>query len=73
MTFPSARQNYSTVQPGHLGMIYNRFGGLDDKANLREGLNFVIPWFQRPIIYDIRTRPEVNCHILNAIIIKLFY
>lgn len=50
---------WTSVQPGHLGMIYSRIGGLDDKSNLKEGLNFVIPWFQRPIIFDIRTRPQV--------------
>ena len=48
------------VQPGHLGVIYNRIGGLDDKSNLREGLNLLVPWFQRPVIFDIRTRPQVN-------------
>ena len=48
------------VQPGHLGVIYSRIGGLDNKSNLREGLNFVVPWFQRPIIFDIRTRPQVS-------------
>ena len=47
-----------TVQPGHKGVIYNRFGGLDSKSSLNEGLNFVIPWFQRAIIYDVRTRPQ---------------
>jgi prohibitin 2 len=49
----------ATVQPGHLGIIYNRIGGLQDKATLREGLNFVLPWFQRAIVYDIRTRPQL--------------
>lgn len=47
-----------TVQPGHKGVIYNRWGGLDSKISLNEGINFVIPWFQRAIIYDIRTRPQ---------------
>lgn len=47
-----------TVQPGHRGIIYNRIGGLDEKAKLEEGLNFVIPWFQRAVVYDIRTRPQ---------------
>ncbi len=47
-----------TVQPGHAGIVYNRIGGLDDKIVLHEGLNFVIPWLQRAIIYDIRTRPQ---------------
>ena len=50
----------ATVQPGHLGVVYNRIGGLDDKSNLREGLNLLVPWFQRPVIFDIRTRPQVN-------------
>lgn len=47
-----------TIQPGHKGVVYNRFGGLDDKHILREGLNFVVPWFQRPIVFDCRTRPQ---------------
>jgi len=47
-----------TVQPGHKGVVYNRFGGLDEKHVLKEGLNFVVPWFQRPIVFDIRTRPQ---------------
>ena len=47
------------VQPGHLGMIYSRIGGLQNASTLREGLNFVVPWFQRSIVFDIRTRPQV--------------
>lgn len=47
-----------TIQPGHKGVVYNRLGGLAEKAELKEGLNFVIPWFQRAVIYDIRTRPQ---------------
>lgn len=41
-----------------MGLIYNRMGGLDESRHLREGLNFVIPWFQRAIVYDVRTRPQ---------------
>lgn len=53
-----------TVRPGHLGVIYNRFGvgaqqGIQEVGVCREGLNFVIPWFQRAIIYDVRTRPKL--------------
>lgn len=47
-----------TVQPGHKGIIYNRMSGLDDKSHLNEGLNFVLPWLQRAIVYDVRTRPQ---------------
>jgi len=52
-----------TINPGHLGIIYNRVGlnggGIMESLTCTEGLNFVIPWFQRPIIYDIRTRPKL--------------
>ncbi len=47
-----------TVQPGHKGIVYNRFGGLEEIARLKEGLNFVVPWFQRAIVFDVRTRPQ---------------
>lgn len=48
-----------TVQPGHMGIVYSRVGGLKDKATLTEGMNFLIPWFQRAVVYDIRTRPQL--------------
>ena len=47
------------VTPGKLGVVYNRIGGLNEKPSLSEGLNFVIPWFQRAVIYDIKTRSQV--------------
>lgn len=49
----------ATVQPGHQGLIYSRLTGLDEKKKLKEGLNFVIPWLQRAVIYDMRTRPQM--------------
>ena len=61
-------QSMVTVRPGHRGIIYNRFGmgtpaGIDDAKILREGLNFVVPWFQRAIVFDIQTRPQlINTH-----------
>lgn len=48
-----------TVQPGHLGVKYNRVGGLAETATLTEGMNFILPWFQRAVIYDIRTRAKL--------------
>lgn len=52
-----------TITPGHIGIVYNRFGwggeaGIQRQV-CREGLNFLIPWFQRPVIYDVRTRPKL--------------
>merc|ERR1712032_832107 len=38
-------------------MGFNRIGGIQDYSQT-EGLHFRIPWFQYPIIYDIRARPR---------------
>lgn len=54
----AAYQSAMTITPGHLGLVYNRWDGLNDKVSLKPGLNFIIPWFQRAIIYDIRTRAQ---------------
>lgn len=45
-----------TVSGGHRAIIFNRVTGMKETV-YGEGLNFNIPWFERPIIYDIRTRP----------------
>lgn len=45
-----------TVQGGHRAVMFNRITGMKDSV-YGEGLNFNIPWFERPIVYDIRTRP----------------
>jgi prohibitin 2 len=53
-----------TVQGGHRAVVYNRFVGMKEHV-YGEGLNFNIPWVERPIIYDIRTRP-VNLQTLTG-------
>jgi len=45
-----------TVQGGHRAVVFNRLTGMKEGV-YGEGLNFNIPWFERPIVYDIRTRP----------------
>jgi len=51
------KQSMYTVDGGHRAIIFNRLGGIQD-YNLSEGLHFRLPWFQYPIIYDIRARPR---------------
>ena len=48
-----------TIEPGNRGIIYNRIGGLNENAVLHEGMNFVIPWFQRVIIFDVKAHPQL--------------
>jgi len=56
-------QSLVAVKPGHLGIVYNRVGGIDEKRHLREGYNVIVPWFQRAIVFDARTRPQqINSH-----------
>merc|ERR1712045_207642 len=46
-----------TIDGGHRAIMFNRLGGIQDYA-LTEGLHFRLPWFQYPIIYDIRAKPR---------------
>lgn len=44
------------VDGGHRAVKFNRFNGVQP-AIYSEGLNFMIPWVEWPLIYDIRARP----------------
>lgn len=50
-------QSLYTVEGGHRAIIFSRIGGIQQDI-YKEGLHFRIPWFQYPIIYDIRARPR---------------
>jgi len=45
------------VDGGHRAVIFDRFSGIRDTV-VGEGTHFLIPWVQKPIIYDIRSRPR---------------
>lgn len=53
-----------TVQGGHRAVVFNRIVGMKEQV-YGEGLNFNIPWFEHPVIFDIRTRP-VNLQTLTG-------
>ena len=53
-----------TVDGGHRAVMFNRILGMKDTI-YGEGLNFNVPWFERPVVYDIRTRP-VNLQTLTG-------
>ncbi|GFQ04031.1 prohibitin-2 mitochondrial [Phtheirospermum japonicum] len=46
------------VEGGHRAIVFNRLAGIKDKV-YPEGTHFMIPWFERPIIYDVRARPHL--------------
>lgn len=51
------QQSMYTVEGGHRAIIFDRIGGIQDYI-MAEGLHFRIPWFQYPVIYDIRSKPR---------------
>lgn len=46
------------VKGGERAIIFNRIVGVRPEV-IAEGTHFMVPWFDRPIIFDIRTRPRV--------------
>jgi hypothetical protein len=45
------------VEGGQRAIIFSRLGGIQEDI-MTEGLHFRMPWFQYPLIYDIRSRPR---------------
>ncbi|XP_076285213.1 prohibitin 1 [Lasioglossum baleicum] len=45
------------VDGGHRAVIFDRFVGIKNLV-VGEGTHFFIPWVQKPIIFDIRSRPR---------------
>ncbi|KAL2645498.1 hypothetical protein R1flu_013085 [Riccia fluitans] len=47
-----------TVDGGEQAVLFDRFRGVLEETS-GEGTHFLVPWLQRPFIFDIRTRPRV--------------
>ncbi|KAF8537657.1 band 7 family-domain-containing protein [Trichophaea hybrida] len=45
------------VKGGNRAVIFDRLSGVKDTVT-NEGTHFLIPWLQRAIIYDVRTKPR---------------
>jgi prohibitin 2 len=59
-----AYNSFYSVPGGHRAVVFNRLTGMKDNV-YGEGLNFNLPWFERPVVFDIRTRP-VNLQTLTG-------
>lgn len=53
-----ASNSLYSVDGGQRAVIFDRIAGVKQTV-IGEGMHFVIPWLQRPIIFDIRTRPRI--------------
>lgn len=58
----AAQSSLYVVNGGQRAVIFNRFTGVEEKVR-GEGMHFNIPWVQRPVIFDVRTRP----HAINSV------
>lgn len=45
------------VEGGHRAVMFHRFGGVQ-KSIKKEGTHLLVPWFMKPIIYDVRAKPR---------------
>ncbi|RXI00199.1 hypothetical protein DVH24_037747 [Malus domestica] len=53
-----AANSLYNVEGGHRAIVFNRIIGVKDKV-YPEGTHLIIPWFERPVIYDVRARPHL--------------
>ncbi|KAE8125498.1 hypothetical protein FH972_020299 [Carpinus fangiana] len=54
----AAANSLYNVEGGHRAIVFNRLVGVKDQVYV-EGTHLMIPWFERPIIYDVRARPHL--------------
>ena len=46
------------VEGGHRAVMFHRFGGVQQHIKV-EGTHLIVPWFMRPILYDVRAKPRM--------------
>jgi len=54
-----------TVDAGHMSIKYNRLSGVGS-ALFKEGVHFRVPWFERPIIFDVRARAHTMTSLTGS-------
>jgi prohibitin 1 len=52
-----AQASMYDVKGGTRAVIFDRISGVKDNV-INEGTHFLVPWLQKSIIYDVRTRPR---------------
>ncbi|RUP46027.1 prohibitin-1 [Jimgerdemannia flammicorona] len=45
------------VQGGHRAVIFDRIQGVKQQS-IGEGTHFLVPWLQRAVVFDVRTKPR---------------
>ncbi|PVH18564.1 prohibitin-2 [Candidozyma duobushaemuli] len=53
----AAGNSLFNVDGGQRAIVYSRLSGVQSRI-YPEGTHFVLPWFQRPVVYDVRAKPR---------------
>lgn len=56
--FSLLRSSIYDVKGGSRAVIFDRLSGVQDTV-VNEGTHFLVPWLQRAIVYDVRTKPRM--------------
>jgi len=51
------QQSIYDVRGGSRAIIFDRWSGVKEEV-VNEGTHFLIPWLQRSIVFDVRTKPR---------------
>lgn len=57
IAFAFAQASIYDVKGGTRAVIFDRVSGVKEGV-INEGTHFLIPWLQKSIIYDVRTKPR---------------
>lgn len=52
-----ASQSIFDVKGGTRAVIFDRYSGVKEDV-INEGTHFLIPWLQKSVIFDVRTKPR---------------
>ena len=55
--FSFAQASIYDVKGGTRAVIFDRLSGVKETV-INEGTHFLVPWLQKSIIYDVRTKPR---------------
>ena len=57
VAFSLAQASIYDVKGGTRAVIFDRLSGVRETV-VNEGTHFLVPWLQRAIVFDVRTRPR---------------
>jgi len=60
-----AKSSVYSVEAGNTAIKYSRLSGVGS-TTYREGVHFLLPWFERPIIFDVKARPHTMTSLTGS-------